>query len=73
MSYAAGVATFGAILGRTLFGLVVTFANPIGQRQLLVQFSSNDLLMGLAAIFLFLFARIVSEVRRVDQENRGFV
>jgi hypothetical protein len=73
LSYAAGISVIGSIVGRTLFGLAVSFANPTGQQQLLVQFSSNDLLMGLAAIFLFLFARIIGEVRRVDQENRGFV
>jgi Protein of unknown function (DUF2975) len=73
LSYAVATAAIFAIAQRTLLGLIVTWANAPGERQVIVQFSSDDLLKGLAAIFLFLFARIIGEARRIDQENRGFV
>lgn len=61
------------IVGKTALGLVLSWANPAHQRQLVLSLSSTDVLALLAAILFLLFALIIAEGRRIDDENRGFI
>lgn len=73
LARAALAGAIGSVLGKAVLGLILTWGNPAGHRMLAFAISSDDVVGLLAAILFVLFARIVAEGRRIDEENRGFV
>ena len=71
----AGVlAMFGlGLLTYTLQILVLTSANPVGQRALSVNFGSNDLALLLTGGLVLLIGWVMGEAVAAAEENRGFV
>jgi hypothetical protein len=61
------------ILCRTAVGLLATSNNPPGQKMLVIGISSNELLAGVTAVLIFVFANIVREAAAAIQENKSFV
>ncbi len=73
LSIAALVSGFGAIIQRTVLGLIFKPLTPEGKHRLVLQIDSDDVIFALIGIFLALFALIIREARRADDENKGFV
>ncbi len=53
--------------------LVLTFDNPAGQKQLVLQISSEILWLLLAGSLLVVIGRVMAEAARVAEENAGFI
>jgi hypothetical protein len=69
---AIGVAVAETVV-RTLVILVMTSANPIGQRQLVIGISSTDFASLIAGLLFLAFALVMQEAARIEDEMRGFV
>jgi len=61
------------IVHRTLLVLVLTGANPPGQKQLYLSFSNNDLMALVPAILALIFAHIVSLGRAQREELKQII
>ncbi len=65
-----------AILGivvHTLVVLIMTSANPPGQKMLLVEIDSGTLSSVIIAVLLFTFAHLLKETATIAEENRSFI
>lgn len=62
-----------SVLIRPVAGLLLTLANPPGERQLSVGLSSSDIGLVLAGGLLVVIGWIMGEAARIAEENRGFV
>ncbi|MCR4268136.1 DUF2975 domain-containing protein [Nitratireductor sp. ZSWI3] len=63
----------GAIVGRTLIILALTMGNPPGQKTLAIGIGSNDLLMLLIALIMYMMGRVMVVAAAVRNDQRGFV
>ena len=61
------------VLARTLLSLVLTFANPTGQKALTVGLSSNDYVLVVFGLLLLAIAWVMVEATRLARENEEFV
>ena len=71
-----GLAIAAAVAGivvRTLVILIMTSANPPGQRQLVIEIGSNEISSLVAGLLFLAFALVVQESLRIQDENRSFV
>jgi hypothetical protein len=73
--FASGVLALGVLgpLTETLSVLVLTWHNPPGQRQLVINLSSDDYLHVLLGAVLLAIALVMAEAVRVAEENAEFV
>jgi hypothetical protein len=72
----AKLAIAAAVLGvvvRTLVVLVMTSANPFGQRHLVIGIGSNEMAALMIGCVMYAFAQLVQEFQRVEDENRSFI
>jgi hypothetical protein len=72
----AKLAIAAAVLGvvvRTLVVLVMTSANPFGQRHLVIGIGSNEMTALMIGCVMYAFAQLVQEFQRVEDENRSFI
>lgn len=58
---------------QALISVAISLDNPPGQRQLVIQLSSNDYALVLGALVFVAIARVMTEAARVAEENEGFV
>ena len=65
-------ALFG-VVNRTFSVLILTLANPSGQRSLSIGFSSQDVFLMISAGLLVAIGWAMSEAARLADENRSFV
>jgi hypothetical protein len=70
-----GYLALGSILVRLALSIVFTIGNPPGpgQRMVSIAISGADYVAVLAAIIFILFANVMREARRLEDENRSFV
>jgi hypothetical protein len=61
------------VAARTIVALALTSGNPPGQRQLVVSISSGDITSVITGLLLLVFAYVMQEALRIDEENRGFL
>jgi hypothetical protein len=61
------------VVARTVVGLALTSGNPPGQRQLVISVSSGDITSVITGLLLLVFAHVMQEALRIDEENRGFL
>jgi hypothetical protein len=73
--FSVGVLLLAALepLARTACILAVTIGNPPGQRQLVINFSSDDYERLLIGAVLLAIASVMAEAVRVAEDNAGFV
>lgn len=62
-----------SIVVRTLVVLVLTSANPPGQRQLAISISSTDVASLVVGLLFLAFALVMQEALILEDENRSFV
>ncbi|HRE20091.1 MAG TPA: DUF2975 domain-containing protein [Rhabdaerophilum sp.] len=62
-----------SIATRTFMALALTIDNPPGHRQLVIGFSLHEFVFVLFGLFVFAFARVMSEAARLADENRAFI
>jgi hypothetical protein len=62
-----------SVLGRTVFGLSVTWFNRPGQRQLVFDLSGGDMAALIAGVLLLLLAKLIVLAQQSESELRGFV
>ncbi len=62
-----------SVATRTFMALALTIDNPPGQRQLVIGFSLHEFVFVLFGLFVFAFARVMSEAARLADENRAFI
>ena len=70
------LAIAAAVLGvvvRTLVVLIMTSANPFGERHLVIGIGSNEMTALMVSCLLYAFAQLVQEFQRVNDENRSFI
>lgn len=70
------LAIVAAVLGvvvRTLVVLIMTSANPFGERHLVIGIGSNEMTALMVSCLLYAFAQLVQEFQRVNDENRSFI
>ncbi len=65
--------SIAGVLVRTLIVLVMTSANPPGQRQLAIGISSSDIAALMMGLLFLAFALVMQEALIIEDENRGFV
>jgi Protein of unknown function (DUF2975) len=61
------------VLARTLVGLLLTSANPPGQKMLIIGVSSGEIASVVVGILVFVFANVVREAAALAYENASFV
>jgi hypothetical protein len=61
------------VLSRTIMALLLSSANPEGQKMLMLGISSNDLGAAVVGVLVFFFANIVREATALAQENQSFI
>lgn len=61
------------ILMATLILLAFTMGNPPGQQMVAIKLSGADYVFVLVAIIFIMFAKVVREGRRLDEENRSII
>ena len=61
------------VVARTIVGLALTSGNPPGQRQLIVSVGSGDITSIITGLLLLVFAYVMQEALRIDEENRSFL
>ena len=61
------------IVARTIVALALTSGNPPGQRQLVISISSGDITSVITGLLLLVFAYVMQEALRIDEENRSFL
>lgn len=62
-----------SVATRTFMALALTIDNPPGHRQLVIGFSLHEFVFVLFGLFVFAFARVMSEAARLADENRAFI
>lgn len=60
-------------VARTVVGLALTSGNPPGQRQLVVSVGSGDVTSIITGLLLLVFAYVMQEALRIDEENRSIL
>ncbi|WP_036260423.1 DUF2975 domain-containing protein [Methylocapsa aurea] len=70
LAIAAAVA---GIVVRTLVVLVMTSANPAGQRHLVIGIGSDEVSSLIVGLLFLAFALVMQEAARLEDENRSFV
>jgi hypothetical protein len=70
--YAMGCAV-ASLVTRALVSMLVTSANPAGQKMLAISISSADIAGVLIGMLVFLFAGIAREATALAQENQSFI
>jgi hypothetical protein len=70
---AAIACAISGVLARTVIVLILTSANPPGQKMLIIGISSGEVAAMLIAVLVFVFANIVREAAALLQENEMFV
>ncbi|MEQ1863876.1 MAG: hypothetical protein ABL996_04400 [Micropepsaceae bacterium] len=58
---------------RAVIGLIVTMANPVGERALSVSLSSHEIVLGLIAALLVMLGHIMAEASAIADDNRQIV
>ncbi len=61
------------IVAHTLVVLIMTSANPPGQKILLIEFDSSSISSIIVAILLFTFALLMKETAAIAEENKSFI
>ena len=67
---------FFAILSptfRTVIGVIVTIANPPGQKELAIGIGSQEIVLGLIAALLVMLGHIMAEAAHIADDNRQIV
>ena len=70
------LAMITAVLGvvvRMVVALLMTSANPPGQKQLMLAIGSGEIVSLLLGILFFIFSRVLQEASALDRENKSFV
>jgi hypothetical protein len=70
LAFASAVA---GVVARTVVALALTSGNPPGQRQLVISISSGDITSVITGLLLLVFAHVMREALRIDEENRTFL
>lgn len=73
LGWAVMVLAIGTVIGRTILALSITWLNPPGQRQLLLQFHGADAAGLIIGVLLLLLAKLMLLAKLADEERRGFV
>lgn len=60
-------------LFRTLMVLAVTFANPPGQKLLIIGFSTNELIISLVGLLLVMLGYVLQEAAAIAADNRQII
>jgi hypothetical protein len=58
---------------RTLSALALSVDNPVGQRLLVLSFSSNDFILALVGALLMMLGLALTQAAAIDAENRQIV
>ena len=58
---------------RAVVGIVVTMANPPGERALAISFGSQEIVLGLIAALLVMLGHIMAEASVIADDNRQIV
>jgi hypothetical protein len=70
------LAVAAALVGfvtRTAVGLLMTSANPVGQKMLIIGLGSGEMIGLLVGVLVFLFASVVRDTTALAQENASFI
>jgi hypothetical protein len=62
-----------AIVARTLVGLLMTSANPPGQKMLLIEIGSGEISSVIIAVLFFTFALLMKESAAIYAENQSII
>jgi hypothetical protein len=62
-----------AIVARTLVGLLMTSANPPGQKMLLIEIGSGEISSVIIAVLFFTFALLMKESAAIHAENQSII
>lgn len=73
LGWLALVAALGGVVVRLLVGLVLTWDNPEGQRQLILAIGTNEITAMIAGLLFLAFALVVNEARRLEDDSRSIV
>lgn len=69
---AVAAASLGFVT-RTIVGLMLTWANPPGQKMLMIGIGSGEMTGLLVGLLVFLFAAVVRDATALAQENATFI
>jgi hypothetical protein len=61
------------IIAHTLLALILTSANPPGQKILLIEIDSGTFSSVIVAVLLFTFALLMKETAAIAEENKSFI
>jgi hypothetical protein len=70
------LAVCGGVVGfavRTLVPLLMTVANPPGQKMLIIEFNSGQVASLIMGLLFLVFTHVFAEVTRMAEENRSFI
>lgn len=76
MVHLGKLAIIFAVLGiitHTLVVLIMTSANPPGQKMLLIEIDSSTFSSIIVAVLLFTFSLVMKETTRIFEENKSFI
>jgi hypothetical protein len=70
LAVSGGVAS---ILIRTVNALLMSVANPPGQKILLIEISSGQIASLIMGLLFFMFTHVFAEVARIDEDNKSII
>lgn len=73
LAWLALAAALGGVVVRLLVGVVLTWANPEGQRQLIIAIGTNEISAMVAGLLFLAFALVLNEARRLEDDSRSIV
>ena len=73
LSKLALLSAVAGVLCRTVAALLLTSANPPGQKMLVIGISSGEIAAVIVALLLAIFANVVREAAALAQENKLFI
>ena len=62
-----------SILIRTATALLMSVANPPGQKILLIEISSGQIASLIMGLLFFMFTHVFAEVARIDEDNKSII
>ncbi len=70
------LAVLGGLSGfvvRTLIPLLMTVANPPGQKILIIEFNSGQVASLIMGLLFFMFTHVFADVARIDEDNKSII